>query len=68
MAMTNEDSKPNIDLLVKAVEQYWQTGKVVDAKCDRYGGLIEVTPRGEMGRAFSVNCPCGRYKDTMRGL
>ena len=66
--MTNESTKPNIDLLVKALEEYWQGGKVASVRCDRCGGLIEVTPEGEMGRAFSVNCPCGRYKDTMRRL
>lgn len=66
--MTNDNDKPNIDLLVKAWEQYSQFGKVVDAKCDHCDGLIEITPLGNMGRAFSANCPCGRYKDTMRGL
>ena len=66
--MTNENGKPNIDLLVKAMEQYWQVGKIVNIKCDGCGELIEVKPKGEMGNAFSVTCPCGRYKDTMRGL
>ena len=66
--MTSENNTPNFDLLAKALEQYWQVGKVVDVKCDRCGGLIDVAPIGQMGRAFSANCPCGLYKDTMRGL
>jgi len=66
--MSDENDPPNINLLIEAMEQYWQLGKVMDIKCDRCGGLIEVTPIGELARAYSVNCPCGRYVDTMRGL
>ena len=66
--MTGDHDKPNIDLLIKALEQYSQLGTVESVKCDRCGGLIEVKPQGDMGRAFTANCPCGRYKDTMRGL
>ena len=68
MTVTNDFDKPNIDLLAQAFEQFWQLGKVVSVKCDGCGGLIEVKPIGEMGRAFYANCPCGRYKDNMRGL
>jgi hypothetical protein len=66
--MTEQASKPNIELLVMALEQYWREGKVFNVKCDKCGGLLEVTPKGEMASAFSIKCPCGWYNDTMRGL
>jgi hypothetical protein len=37
----------------------------ITAQCIHCGELMEVT---DLGTAWSVSCPCGRSKDTMRGL
>lgn len=63
-----EEEKADMEKIIKAVEQYWQTGKVTDITCERCGGLIQITPLGETNRAFSASCPCGLYHDTLRGL
>jgi hypothetical protein len=58
----------DVKLMMAAMEEYGRDGKVSGVRCDLCGGLLEVTPIGETGRSLSVKCPCGRYKDTMRGL
>lgn len=41
-------------------------GMVVTEHCPDCGGLLAVTEYG--GTAWTVSCPCGRCRDTMRGL
>lgn len=54
------------NLLDKALSEYRSQGAVMTARCDSCGGLLEVEARGE--NSFSVSCPCGKYRDTLRGL
>ena len=68
MMIEPESDKPIIELLICALEEYSREGKVENVRCDRCGGLIEITPVGETGRALKADCPCGRYRDNMRGL
>ena len=49
-----------------ALTEFHRTGNNTVARCDRCEGLIEVTSPGP--EVWSLNCPCGRYKDTLRGL
>ena len=41
------------------------SGLLVRARCVHCGELLTVTERGT---AWIVSCPCGRSKDTLRGL
>ena len=49
---------------------FWQhtAGLPVKARCVHCGALLTVTELGACGQSWSVTCPCGRSKDTLKGL
>lgn len=46
----------------------FSAGLAVQSRCIHCGELLTVTELGERGTAWAVSCPCGRSKDTLRGL
>lgn len=55
-----------IKLLGLALAEFQREGKVTTVRCDVCGGVIEIKWQGHIGG--SVNCPCGRFKDNLRGI
>lgn len=49
---------------------FWQyiAGLAVRARCSHCGQVLTVTDLGEYGQAWEVDCPCGRSKETLKGL
>ena len=43
-------------------------GLPITASCIHCGRVLAVTDLGKHGQAWSVTCPCGRSKDTLKGL
>jgi hypothetical protein len=60
------DSKPNFENYEAALNEYFKNQKVESIRCERCNGLIKITALSNT--AWAVNCECGLYKDTLRGL
>jgi hypothetical protein len=50
----------------RALEEFRQQGKGTTVTCDACTGLLSVVALGST--AWRLDCPCGRYRDTLRGL
>jgi len=60
------DRKLSIATLEKAMGEYRAKGVVEDAQCERCGSVLRVTSKS--GSVLLVECDCGTYNDTIRGL
>ncbi|HOJ77743.1 MAG TPA: hypothetical protein PLZ08_09540 [Bacillota bacterium] len=58
--------KPNPKTLDKALGEYLKNHGVVNIHCERCNEQIEVTRKTDT--VFIVNCKCGLYNGTCRGL
>lgn len=49
---------------------FWQhcARLAIVSRCIHCNELLSVTDVGKAGQAWVVSCPCGRSKDTLRGL
>ena len=65
---TIEPDKELLRLYEAAFVEFTRSGKVTTVHCDKCGGLIEIRSLGILGSAWAMSCPCGRFKDTARGL
>ena len=63
---TKVEEKPDIDKVIKALEEYHQTGQVQTVKCQRCGSNLQISPLGDS--ALRLSCSCGLYEDRLRGL
>ena len=69
--MDEKSRKPDPDpeairLLESAFAEFARYGAVSSIRCDECNGVIEITKIGE--DAHEVNCSCGKFKDTLKGL
>lgn len=55
-----------LDLLERAMEEYQQQGRVETVRCDRCGDVIQITALSPT--AHAVECTCGKFRDTLRGI
>jgi hypothetical protein len=59
------DQKAVVELYDRALGELQREGMVRTARCEVCGHLLRVqqlTPA-----AWTIDCPCGRYRDTLRG-
>jgi hypothetical protein len=63
-----EPDKEMLRLYEMAFAEFSRDGKVASVRCDKCGGLIQVRALGSLGSAWAMSCPCGRFKDTLRGI
>lgn len=66
MKNSSEAKLNSIELLENAIGEFREFGKVVSAKCDSCGSLIKIVEIRES--AWSVQCSCGKFNDTLRGI
>jgi hypothetical protein len=52
------------EAIMKAFMQH-TAGLIVKARCMHCGELLNITERGTV---WLISCPCGRSKDTLKGL
>lgn len=52
-------------VLLAAREEFHTLG-TCSVKCDRCGGIVTITALGDA--VWQADCPCGRYRLSMKGL
>ncbi len=60
------ENKAKFETHQVALNEYFKNQKVESIRCERCKELIEVKALGNT--AWTMNCKCGLYKDTLRGL
>jgi hypothetical protein len=58
--------KPCLETFLKAQEEYYDTGAVTTARCERCGDVLRLTPQGDS--ALMMTCTCELYNGALRGL
>ena len=73
--MKNMDmnEKPSITpeilrIMETALREFKQDGKVVSARCDVCGSLIELNWLNDRRTAVSIQCSCGKFRGSLKGL
>jgi len=61
-----EDNAPKIEMLEKALGEYRAKGAVRTVLCERCGTMLVIRAKGES--VLLVECKCGAYNDTLRGI
>ena len=62
----NGEIKPKIETHQAELGEYFKNQKVESIRCERCKEVIEV--KALSNTAWTMNCKCGLYKDTLRGL
>jgi hypothetical protein len=66
VAQSSGTFPPEWKAIMTAFMQH-SAGLVVTVRCIHCNGLLNVTGLAH-GSAWKVNCPCGKSKDTLKGL
>lgn len=61
-----DDMTTHQDTARKAMDEYFATGKITTAHCERCGELIQILALTDS--AWQMSCKCGAYDCAMRGL
>jgi len=57
-----------VRVLEAAVEEFERVGEVKTVRCNECEGLISVRRVGQWGESYSLECECGRFNSTLRGV
>ncbi len=55
-----------VRLLDLALDEFARNGEVTSVHCDVCGSIIEIKTITDT--TYSVNCSCGKFRSTMRGI
>jgi hypothetical protein len=67
----NEESSDDLVVLritETALREFQENGKVISARCNVCGGLIELNWLGDKRTAVSIKCSCGKFHGALKGL
>lgn len=62
----SEKKAPSIETLEKAMGEYNAKGVVETTRCERCDSILVIKAKSES--VLLVECECGAYSDTIRGL
>lgn len=66
----NDSSNTSVVLRITetALREFKENGEVISARCDACGNLIQMKWLNDRRTAVSINCPCGKFHGTLKGL
>ena len=64
--MTANVSVPVFETFDAALAEFMKDGSVSTVRCERCGGVIEITAPNQS--AMIMRCSCGAYNDNLRGF